>query len=214
MPCQDRTDADDYGYTMTDFFLIQHGEKVARLADPPLTTRGLEQAERTAHFLRDQQIDRLLCSPARRARETAMPLAAHLALSIEIDQRLRERMEWTDDGTPQSFDHFLREWERATADRDFRPRTGDSSHVAGARLLAVLEDLFRADAAAQIALVLHGGVTTDLLRNLFGDRYLEARNPGLLATGPAGCAITRLRKLDGDYQLIALCSTEHLTYDQ
>ena len=196
---------------MTEFYLVQHGEKAAGVEDPPLTKRGIVQAECTTRFLRDRQIDLLMSSPARRARETAAYLADQLGLPISIDRRLRERMEWRGDFTQQSSATFLREWERATTERNFRTRSGDSSHSAGARLQAALEDLALAQTDRRIALVTHGGVTLDLLRNLFGDTRLEHLSPGLIVAGPSGCAITHLRKIDGGYELFALCSTEHLT---
>ena len=196
---------------MTEFYLVQHGEKAAGVEDPPLTKRGIVQAECTARFLRDRQIDLLLSSPARRARETAAYLADQLGLPINIDRRLRERMEWRGDFTQQSSAAFLREWERATTERDFRTRSGDSSYSAGARFHAALEDLALTQTDKRIALITHGGVTLDLLRNLFGDSHLGFLSPGLIAAGPSGCAITHLRRIGGKYMLVALCSTEHIT---
>lgn len=197
-------------YLMTEFYLIQHGEKAGGTDDPPLTKHGIVQAERTAMFLCDRQIDFLISSPARRARETAARLQDQLGLPIEIDRRLRERMEWSGDCTQQSSAAFLREWVRATAERDFRTRSGDSSYSAGARLHTALEDLALAQTDMRIALVTHGGVTLDLLRNLFCDTRLEFLSPGLITAGPSGCAITHLRKIGGKYEIVALCSTEHL----
>lgn len=195
---------------MTEFYLIQHGEKVARVEDPPLTQHGIAQAECTAMFLRDRRIDFLISSPARRARETAARFEDQLDLPIGIDRRLRERMEWSGEFTQQSSAAFLREWVRATTERDFRTRSGDSSYSAGARLHTALEDLALAQTDMRIVLVTHGGVTLDLLRNLFCDTRLECLSPGLIAAGPSGCAITHLRRIGEKYEIVALCSTEHL----
>ena len=53
-------------------------------ADPPLTPRGREQAERLAAWLAFESIDRVLSSPQRRAIETAEPIASAHGLDVEV----------------------------------------------------------------------------------------------------------------------------------
>ena len=44
-------------------------------------------------------------------------------------------------------------------------------------------------------------MSTDLLHTLFGDDYLSALNPALIAGGVPGCALTRLlREWDGRWE--------------
>jgi broad specificity phosphatase PhoE len=68
------------------------------------------------------------------------------------------------------FDAFLALWARTTHDRDFAPRKDESSRQAGARLQAFLAGL--PGTPGPVAAVTHGGITTDLLRNLLGDDAL------------------------------------------
>lgn len=195
---------------MTTFYLVQHGAKIQSGGDPPLSALGVAQAHRTAAYLRGQHITRLFSSPLRRAAETARVLADTLGLPIALDERLRERMNWGTSPEPQSLEAFLADWARASAERDFRPACGDSSRVAGARLLALLDELAGRYAGARVALVTHGGVTLDAVRNLFPEAQLARFHRAVLAAGPTGCAITRLIHQDDGYALDALASVAHL----
>jgi len=195
---------------MAIFYLVQHGAKIQAAGDPPLSALGFAQARRTAAHLRGQHVTRLFSSPLRRAAETAQVLADTLGLPIAPDERLRERMNWGTSPEPQSLEAFLADWARASSERDFRPASGDSSRVAGARLLAFLDELASQYAGERVALVTHGGVTLDVIRNLFPEAQLARLNQTVLATGPAGCAITRLIHQDDGYALDALASVAHL----
>ena len=62
-----------------DLLWVRHGEPerieagTGVPADPALTERGRDQAERLAQWLATEPIDVILSSPQRRARETAEP---------------------------------------------------------------------------------------------------------------------------------------------
>jgi broad specificity phosphatase PhoE len=196
----------------TTFYLVQHGKKEPTPGDPSLTVRGRMQARQTADALRDRRIRYLYSSPQRRARETAAYLAVALGLPVQLDARLRERMNWGDDPS-QTLDDFLSEWERASSDRDFTPQSGESSRRAGDRLRAFLDEFAARHPGEAVALVTHGGVTVDLLRTLFGDDDLQRRAPDLVRSGPQGCAITHLSKDQTGYALHDLASVAHLTPD-
>jgi broad specificity phosphatase PhoE len=100
--------------------LIRHAESVwnehfgasridVGLPDPPLTTRGVEQAHRAAERLRDARLSRLIASPYRRTLQTAGILAAELGLPITIDPTVRERCAFScDQGSPPA--DLAREW--------------------------------------------------------------------------------------------------------
>mgnify|MGYP000147276349 CR=1 FL=1 len=59
-------------------------------ADPQLSQRGHEQAERLVEVLALEEVDALYSSPSRRARETAAPLERALGMTAEIDDGLAE----------------------------------------------------------------------------------------------------------------------------
>ncbi|NUK14037.1 histidine phosphatase family protein [Streptomyces lunaelactis] len=169
---------------MTIFYLVQHAEKERQLGDPGLTVLGRQQAARTAEWLEHVGIGAVFSSPLRRACETAQFITVASGLQLHEDARLRERMNWADD---QPIEGFLADWAATVRDRDFIPRSGDSSRRAGDRFLACLTDL--AAERGPVAVVTHGGVTVDLLRTLVGDEVLP---DSLLHDGVPSCAITTL----------------------
>ena len=79
-----------------ELLLIRHGlpERVVNEdgtpADPPLSAKGRDQAERVARWREGVSIDRLYSSPLLRARETAQPLATLRGLPVEIEPAVRE----------------------------------------------------------------------------------------------------------------------------
>lgn len=78
-----------------DLLLIRHAEPVRVVdaegpADPPLRDRGRLQAERLASWLGDEDLDAIVSSPMRRARETAAPIAAAHGIDVAIDEELAE----------------------------------------------------------------------------------------------------------------------------
>ena len=183
---------------MTLVYLIQHGDRERLPDDPGLTVTGRHQAALTARWLRNAGLRALYSSPLRRARETADLIGAVTGLPVQLDARLRERMNW--DGSC-SYEDFLAEWARATRDRDFVPHDGESSHQAGDRLLAFVAALPARLAPA--GAVTHGGVTTDLLRNLRSDQELPA---GVLEDGIPPCAVTTIE----DLNVVSIAATAHL----
>jgi broad specificity phosphatase PhoE len=185
-------------------YLVQHGEKDRDIGDPGLTECGRVQAAQVAERLSQVGLARVLSSPFRRARETAQIVAraagivAGRDLTVAVDVRLRERMNWE---PGRAVEEFMAQWQRSTDDRDYVPDCGDSSRQAGDRLLGFVNEW-----SAQpltVAAVTHGGVTVDLLRTLLGDEALPHR---LARDGVPPCAVT---VLDGQ-TVIDIASVTHL----
>jgi 2,3-bisphosphoglycerate-dependent phosphoglycerate mutase/probable phosphoglycerate mutase len=184
------------GVTMV--YLVQHGDKERLPGDPGLTALGRQQAARAGRRLSDLGIGALWSSPMRRARETADCIAAVTGLAVQPDARLRERLNW-DGGMP--FDDFLTLWASTAHDRDLVPEGGQSSRQAAARLRAFVAGLSGLPGPA--AAVTHGGITTELLRDLLGD---DALRPGVLDEGVPPGAITAL----DDLNPVMVASVSHL----
>jgi len=194
----------------TRVIVVQHGDKERRAGDPGLTAVGVEQAEAAARAVAlHQRPTEVWSSPLRRAVETATPLAERLGVTVQRDDRLRERMNW-DDPDVQSLDAFLDDWAACTADRERRPRQGDSSADAARRFIDSLDDLADRRADATIAVVAHGGVTTDALRTLLGDEELARRAPTLIDDGVPRGALTTLEHDGARWTVLAIAATDHL----
>jgi broad specificity phosphatase PhoE len=184
---------------MTLAYLVQHGEKEPLPGDPGLTETGRQQAVHTGRWLRRAGVRGLCTSPMRRARETAECIASITGLAVQPDARLRERMDW-EGSLP--FDAFAASWAHTTQDRDWVPANGESSRQAGTRLQEFLAGL--PAAPGPVAVVTHGGITVDLLRNLLGD---DAVPPHVLATGIPPCAVTAV----DDLNVVMIASVSHLS---
>ena len=188
--------------------VVQHGDKERTAGDPGLTDIGRTNAQATAAWLSSaQRVTRVVTSPMRRAVETARPIADALGLDLTTDDRLRERMNW--EGEEQTLGEFLDEWRRASADRSFVPRSGDSSEQAAGRFLAALEALAETGDDGDVAVVAHGGVTVDAIRTVLGDETLLAHHPTLIDDGVPPCAITIFHHREGGW-VVELPSTQHL----
>jgi len=80
--------------------LIRHGDIAAKLdahyigrTDVPLSAAGLNQAEELIQRISQSTappIERVWCSPAQRARQTAHPLCEYLGCAVSIDPQLHE----------------------------------------------------------------------------------------------------------------------------
>ncbi len=79
-----------------ELILVRHAEPATPAPgevgpeDPPLGERGRNQAAQVAEWLARDALDRIVSSPARRARETAQATADRLGLEVAIDDRLRD----------------------------------------------------------------------------------------------------------------------------
>lgn len=123
---------------MNKFYLIRHGQKMAIPFDPPLTTKGTRQAEATAEHLKNTHFHEVLSSPKLRTIQTSEIIAKALALSISVDERLIERLEWED---TERFDEFMKAWNKTDIDRKYLPKNGVSSKANGERMKQLLDEL-------------------------------------------------------------------------
>jgi probable phosphoglycerate mutase len=153
---------------MTSFLLLRHGETVWNRAgllqgwqDSPLSDAGRAQATALAARLADERIDFLVASDLGRARETAAPIAARLALEPVLEAGLRERAYGALEGL--TWAEIERTHPAAYArivarDADYVVPGGESATQFRDRVVGALARLARAHPGASIAVVTHGGV--------------------------------------------------------
>lgn len=194
-----------------EVIVVQHGDKQPLPGDPGLTLLGHAQAVATASFLAGLAVPPvvLYSSPALRARETAGAIAEQFGIDVAVDDRLRERMNW-EGAAVESLDAFLAEWRLASVDRDVVPSSGDSSNDAADRFLDALDDLVDRHPSGTVVVVAHGGVTTDALRTVLGDRDLSHRAPTLVDEGVPSCGLTRMIRDTVGWTVPAIASITHL----
>lgn len=187
---------------MNSFYLIRHGEKVKKIGDPELTEKGKEQARKTAQFLIDKKIQKIFCSTYRRTRETAEIIDKLLNVGICFDARLRERMNWGD-VPDQNFEDFLKEWKYSVKNRNYQPEVGVSSFKAGFLAQKTINEIADKFKDQNIVLITHGGVISDLLRNIFPNEDFSDEKI-------KECSITTLIKEDNNFVLKKFGDIKHL----
>jgi probable phosphoglycerate mutase len=155
-------------------FLVRHGQALTNLDPTPdlppekldrLTDLGHQQARRAGEALRRVRLERVLTSPAGRARETAADIGTLLGLPVEVDTRLRSLEVGA---APASYedpwDFRIAEWE---AGRDPTPEGGESMQAMGRRVLDLVRSL-SARPGRSVVLVAHSEVIGAFLGELAG----------------------------------------------
>lgn len=194
---------------MTTIYLIRHGQKQLLAGDPGLTEVGLQQAQETGRYLKQFPITKIIASPYKRTIETAQQIGNVLNLDHVLHNALVERMNWSDQGVTRQ--EFLQEWIKATNDREYIPKYGDSSLATGQRIHQFVAET--ASDNEHLVLISHGGAILDYLRNIFGDEevallrttYEEGEDFQML-----NCAINKV-VLDRDPRLELLNYVKHLS---
>lgn len=185
---------------------VRHGEVADRRpGDVELSALGREMAARTAGRLVGLSPTRVLSSPLARAKETADIIAHHFGMVVELEPRLRERMNWGD--IPgQSFGDFVEMWVRCDRDRDYIPFGGAvSARRCGDSLNEVLYDC--APAGGPVVVVGHGGALFDFLRNAVEQRRLDHFDD---TKSVHHCSVTTLRWTPEQVRVTELADASHL----
>ena len=161
---------------MRRLVVIRHAEVEASMSgriygrlDPPLAAAGRAHAEGLAARLAAVPLEAIFSSPARRALETAAPLARRLELEISVHSGLEEIDfgQWeglTFDEVERRDPELYRAWMTGPPGKRF-PGGEDYAELK-ARVLAAVAEI-RASGASAV-LVAHGGVNRVILADALG----------------------------------------------
>ena len=165
-------------------------------ADPALADLGRAQADAVTEWLSDEKIDAIWCSPMRRARETAAPLAARLGLDVTIEDGIAEYDRESPSYIP------VEELKAANDPRWYEvPERPD--HFRSVVVEAV-ERIVEAHPGQRVAVVCHGGVI-----NVYTGHVLGLDDP--LFFLPGYTSISRvLAASSGERSISSLNETGHL----
>lgn len=198
---------------MITFYLIRHGQKEEDFGDSPLTDVGIKQAEYTAKYLKDKNIEHIYASPLKRTIQTAKIIAGELHLEVSTDGRLRERMNWGDKPN-ETFDQFMQECKKTDLDRDYQPSHGDSLRKAGHRLKSFLHDVLKSISQGTILVITCGGTIGDFLRNVFPEKNLPILKDGVSRAryiDILNCSVMVVEKNRGKFLLKQIGAINHLS---
>lgn len=136
-------------------YLVRHGRTEANAGlrlqgrlDLPLDDVGRRQAAALGTAI--PSIDRLICSPLLRARQTAEVFG----MEPEIDDRWLEMDYGVMDGVRMA-EVAAEMWDRWTSDADFAPEGGESLHELAARVWAACDDLLADARTRHVVVVTH-----------------------------------------------------------
>jgi probable phosphoglycerate mutase len=157
----------------TTTLLLRHGQTVLSVekrfsgtGDQPLTEVGREQAALAATRLAGSGATAVVCSPLRRARETAALVAAALGVEPVVEDGLRE----TDFGDWEGYtfaevrEKWPRELDAWLADTAVAPPFGESFDATATRVRAARDRVLSSYAGQTVVLVSHVTPIKTLLR--------------------------------------------------
>lgn len=174
---------------MTTFYIVRHGNKKQHSENLGLSELGKKQAKRTAVFLKKLlSIEAIYSSPSIRTKETALIISRELNLPVIEENSLRERMNW--ESKNQTFDEFLKEWQYATRNPEFKPKIGDSVLETAKRMEGMVKKLSRDHSNKGLVLVSHGGAIRDFL--LIISKKLKMPFPDERIDIVRECSITKI----------------------
>jgi broad specificity phosphatase PhoE len=198
----------------TRFHLVRHGEIAANVEkvwhgsiDSPLTERGRRQAEAVGRHLADALAGgaavALYSSPLQRARDTALAIAAALAVDVRLDAALAEYDlgEWEGRPYPDlAADGFF---ERVMQDPDFAPPGAESPRQVAERITGALARLAAEHPGERVVVVSHGAALNLAVSHLV-DGSLTAWNRLM-----RNCAVSEI-ELAPEPRVITFNLCEHL----
>lgn len=140
-------------------YLVRHCQATGQEPDASLTEIGQQQAIALASWLNDVSIGRIISSPFVRAYQSIVPLSEDLGLTIEIDDRLVERVL-----SPVPLDYWRQRLAETFIDLDLSFGGGESSHTAMMRGVSVVNQAMQ-QTTGSIVLVTHGNLMTLILKH-------------------------------------------------
>lgn len=142
---------------------VDHG-----VADPELSVAGHEQARRLADYLAAETIDAIYCSPLRRARETAAPVAEAFSLPVHVLEGVAEYDRASNAYVP------VEELKASNDPRWLEIRDGvwtsaeETEQEFVHRVVAASEEVVARHSGQRVLVVCHGGVINAYLAHVLG----------------------------------------------
>ncbi|MBN1663061.1 MAG: histidine phosphatase family protein [Deltaproteobacteria bacterium] len=151
--------------------LVRHGEtiwnkdrRVQGISDIELSDVGLDQAEKLGASLKDEKIEAIYVSPLKRARQTAMKIAAFHNVPLSIKKELQEMDQGDFEGLSfkelaEKHGAFLKQWVADPASCVMP--NGESLDMLQARAWPVIENILQSD--RNTVVVAHNFTLTTIL---------------------------------------------------
>jgi broad specificity phosphatase PhoE len=162
-------------------YLLRHGENPANISkefssrkiDYPLTEKGVLQAQQTADYFADKELQAVFSSPLKRAAQTAGIIAEPLGLEVVLMEAFREIGVGSLEGRPATtadwalHERIMNDWFDGQNEAAFPD--GENYADLWARMRTGLSAATAGRSGQQILVVGHGGILTVTLKDLCPD---------------------------------------------
>lgn len=146
-----------------EILLTRHGQtewnvlkKVQGKADIELNEKGIEQAKATRDALKNEKIDLILCSPLKRAKQTADIINQGRNIPMVIDERVAERDFGEFEGMPNTDFDFNAFW---SYKQNLQYEKAENIKKFFERVTNFLNNIQKEYAGKRILIVAHGGIS-------------------------------------------------------
>lgn len=159
----------------TYIYFVRHGiapfslELESTAGGASLNEQGKSDAKRVAELLRNEEIDVIVSSSFKRAKETVMPLSELLQIEIIQYEELIERP-IASLNYPVSEDQLLLAIEKSFSDIDYCMHEGETTRQAQGRAIPIILKLLSDHEGQKIVIGTHGNIMTIIL-NYFDSNY-------------------------------------------
>ena len=196
--------------------LIRHGKtnwnetgKCQGISDVPLNQNGLEQAEKLALSLKDEELDVIYSSDLQRAYTTAKKIADYHSLEVNIESGFREMDQGGLEGLEFSYirdnyQHVLKRW-RENPEAFTLPGGGESMTDVQNRAYVAVSKLITKYSSKRVVVVSHNLTIITLLCKFSGKSMKYFRD---FAIDECSKSIVEIN--DGDIAVKSVNDTSHL----
>lgn len=212
----DTADERDRTLAPSRLLLVRHGEstwnadrRIQGQLDPPLTERGLAQAQEVAERFGGHRLVGFYCSDLARARQTAEAIGAAIGLEPVDEPGLREIAlgAWEGKTREELMEEYPELWERWSREPDWDLVPGGEGAAPFARRVgATLQRLRERHPAGDVLCVTHGGVIQVAVLDVVG-RVSRGIFPFLIEN----CSLTVIQRTTRRTVVTAVNDTCHLT---
>ncbi len=166
-----------------NFYIFRHGQSSYNLEgkiqghsnNSVLTDKGIDQAYATADYLKNKDIDVIISSPLRRAKQTGNIVSRVVKAPIQFDERFTEVNVGVAEGlhytqAQERFGEIYQKWRsKDSADQDIRFENGETKRQVRQRVFSALEQ-YAQSKYNNIAISGHGITLTETLHALDIDK--------------------------------------------
>ena len=154
-------------------YYVRHGQTDLNLAkkmqgggtEKELNETGVSQAYNTKKELENVKYDLVICSPMKRAKQTAEIINEGRDIPIITDERIRERKLGDYEGRDVTEEMEKRIW---NYDLNYQIPGGENLHDFEKRILDFFEDIKQKYADKTVLIVAHGGIAKVIKMHLYG----------------------------------------------